>query len=69
MVELEALDAALTKLESQDARSADILKMRVIWGMTVAEIADSLDVSVSTIDRDWKWAKAWLADELGLIKS
>jgi RNA polymerase sigma factor (TIGR02999 family) len=67
VVEIEALDAALAKLEAQDARSAEILKMRVVWGMTVPEIAQALDVSDRTIDRDWKWAKAWLANELGWI--
>jgi len=67
-VEIDALESALRKLEARDPRSADILKMRVVWGMTAAEIADSLDASPSTIERDWKWAKAWLAKELGLIE-
>jgi DNA-directed RNA polymerase specialized sigma24 family protein len=68
VVEIDALDEALAKLEAEDPRSADILKMRVVWGMSMAEIADAMDVSVSTLDRDWKWAKAWLAGELGLIE-
>lgn len=67
VVEIDALDDALTKLEARDPRSADILKMRVVWGMTLDEIAEALDVSARTINRDWKWAKAWLANELGLI--
>jgi RNA polymerase sigma factor (TIGR02999 family) len=67
LVEIDALADALDKMEAQDPRSADILKMRVVWGMSVAEIAEALDISPSTIDRDWKWAKAWLAEELGLL--
>jgi hypothetical protein len=36
--------------------------------MTVPEVAQALDVSPSTVDRDWKWIKAWMADELGLTE-
>jgi RNA polymerase sigma factor (TIGR02999 family) len=66
LIELEDLSAALERLEALDARKADVVKMRVIWGMTVAEIADAMDISTNTVDRDWKFAKAWIADELGL---
>ena len=69
VVEIDALENALTALEARDPRSADILKMRVVWGMTLDEIAESLDTSSRTINRDWKWVKAWLANELGLIRN
>ena len=39
--------------------------MRIIWGMDTNQIAQSLDVSASTIERDWRFAQAWLADAVG----
>ena len=38
--------------------------MRVVWGLDATAIANSLDVSRSTVERDWRFAKAWLADEV-----
>jgi len=67
-VQVEDLASALDRLESLDARKADIVKMRVVWGMTVPEVAESLDISPSAVDRDWKFAKAWIADEVGLTE-
>lgn len=68
MVEVEALSQALDKLDELDQRKADIVKMRVVWGMTVPQIAEALEVSPSSIDRDWRFAKAWIADEVGLTE-
>lgn len=67
LVDLEALSAALEKLDGLDHRKADIVKMRVVWGMSVPQIAETLEVSPSSVDRDWRFAKAWIADEAGLI--
>lgn len=66
MVEIEALSQALDRLDELDPRKADIVKMRVVWGMTVPQVAEALDVSPSAVDRDWRFAKAWIADEVGL---
>ena len=68
MVEIEALSQALDKLDDLDQRKADIVKMRVVWGMTVPQIAEALEISPSAVDRDWRFAKAWIADEVGLIE-
>ena len=65
-IELEELAEALERLESLDPPKADVVKMRVVWGLGVPEIAESLGVSVSTVERRWRFAKAWLADEFGL---
>lgn len=65
-IDIEALVAALDRLEHLDSRKGDIVKMRVVWGMTVPEVAEALDVSPSSVDRDWRFAKAWIADEVGL---
>jgi RNA polymerase sigma factor (TIGR02999 family) len=66
-VDIEELVQVLESLDRLDPRRAEIVKMRVVWSMTVPEVAELLDVSASSVDRDWRWAKAWMADELGLI--
>lgn len=55
-----AVDEALSELEALDARQAKIIEMRFFVGMTVAEVADQLQVSKRTIEADWTMAKAWL---------
>ena len=59
------LDEALTMLETLDPRAAKVVEMRHFGGMTEAEIAEELGVSLKTIMRDWKWARAWLLAYLG----
>lgn len=59
-----ALDDALGRLEALDARQARVVECRVFAGLTVEETADALDVSSSTVKRDWRTARAWLAREL-----
>lgn len=58
------LDVALSKLETLDARAARVVELRFFGGLEVAEIAAVLDVSVITVKRDWKAARAWLAGRL-----
>jgi RNA polymerase sigma factor (TIGR02999 family) len=62
--EVPALVKALEKLEKQYARKADVVKYRFLWGLSVAETAEALGVGPATVDRDWRFAKAWLAKEL-----
>lgn len=61
-IDVERFAEALEKLEAVSPRRADVAKMRVIWGLNLRQVADSLDVSPSTIDRDWRFAKAWLSE-------
>lgn len=63
-VDIEALDTALEKLAKLDARKADVVRYRVLWGLTVPQISHTLGVAVATVERDWSFAKAWLAKEL-----
>ena len=63
--DLVALDDALTALASVDARKAQVVEMRFFGGLSVEETAEALKVSVDTVMRDWKLAKAWLLRELG----
>lgn len=60
---VESLAGALDKLEAMDARKSDVVKLRVIWGLEMREIAESLEISLATVERDWAFAKAWLARE------
>lgn len=62
-IEIESLSTALQELESIDSRQADVVKMRVVWGLNMEEIALALDMSASTVKRDWRFAKAWLTEE------
>ncbi len=62
-IEVEALTQALERLEALDSRQAEVVKMRVVWGFEINEIADALGTSASTVKRDWRFAKAWLMDE------
>lgn len=56
---------ALERLEALDERSAEVTKLRLLWGLTVPEIAETMDVSVSTVEREWRFARRWLATRLG----
>jgi RNA polymerase sigma factor (TIGR02999 family) len=55
-----ALDQALAELEGFDPRQSQIVVLRYLGGLTVEETAHVLAVSVATIKREWKVAKAWL---------
>jgi RNA polymerase sigma factor (TIGR02999 family) len=59
-----ALDAALAKLSKLNPRQATMVEHRFFGGLSVAETAESLDVSEATILRDWRAAKAFLAREI-----
>lgn len=65
ITELPDLVRALDDLEELDARLAQTVTLRVLWGMTSTEVAEVLDVSRATVDRDWRFARAWLATRLG----
>ncbi|MBK7404399.1 MAG: sigma-70 family RNA polymerase sigma factor [Phycisphaerales bacterium] len=62
---LLALDEALRKLEGEDARLGEIVMLRYFAGLTQAETAAALGVSERTIERDWRYIRAWLRRELG----
>jgi RNA polymerase sigma factor (TIGR02999 family) len=59
------LDDALERLRRLDARLAQIVELRAFGGLTIEEAAHVLDVSPSTVKREWRTAKAWLTRELG----
>jgi RNA polymerase sigma-70 factor (ECF subfamily) len=58
--ELVALDEALSELARLDARKSRVVELRYFGGLSLEETADVLEVSVMTVRRDWRAAKAWL---------
>jgi RNA polymerase sigma factor (TIGR02999 family) len=60
-----ALDEAIQKLQAEDARLAEIVMLRYYSGLSVEETAAVVGVSVSTLTRDMRYARAWLAGVLG----
>jgi RNA polymerase sigma-70 factor (ECF subfamily) len=62
--EILALDEALDRLASFDARQARIVEMKFFAGLSVEEIAQILNISVRTVKRDWNLARAWLYGQL-----
>jgi len=62
--EMVMLDEALKKLAKFDERKAMIVDLRYFGGRTIEEIADHLDVSPSTVDREWRITRAWLYREI-----
>ncbi|HVJ82259.1 MAG TPA: ECF-type sigma factor, partial [Planctomycetia bacterium] len=59
-----ALDEALRGLESEAPEKAQLVKFRYFAGMTTAEAAEALGISVATAERRWTFARAWLLAEL-----
>lgn len=60
-----SIDHALKRLETYDERQVCVVECRYFGGLTVEETAETLGISVSTVSRDWKMARAWLNRELG----
>jgi len=61
-----ALDHALDRLAELDNDLARIVELRAFGGLTIEEVAVVLGVSPTTAKREWRTAKAWLTNELGL---
>ena len=62
--DLLALDEALAKLEANDPVKAQLVKLRYFSGLSEEDAARVLGISRATVQRHWRYAKAWLLDEL-----
>jgi RNA polymerase sigma factor (TIGR02999 family) len=62
--DLLALDDALQRLAEKDRVKAELVQLRVFAGVTLAEAAGILGLSISTADRYWAYARAWLRVEI-----
>lgn len=60
-VNLLDLHEALDRLGETDARKARIVELKFFGGLTTEEIAEALGISAATVERDWKFARAWLS--------
>jgi RNA polymerase sigma factor (TIGR02999 family) len=70
MVAIEGVDVldlstALEELAGLDERQARVVELRFFGGLEAEEVADVLGVSLSTVERDWRAARAWLFQRLG----
>ena len=64
-LDVVAVHEALDRLAEVDARQAQVMTLRYFGGMTVSEVAEALGVSIVTVERDWRLARAWLVGRLG----
>ena len=64
LIDLVALDEALTALAEQDPRKAQVVELRFFGGLNRHEAAEVLGITLRTVDRDWNYAQAWLQREL-----
>lgn len=64
-IDLLALEQALTQLEALDARCGQVMHLTYFGGLAQDEIATLLNVSIPTVKRDLRFARAWLLTALG----
>lgn len=64
--ELLALDEALERLGQIEPRAAEVVKLCFFVGMTQAQAARELGISLATVERTWAFARAWLFREIGI---
>ena len=60
-----ALDEALERLAGEDARAEQVVELRYFAGLSLEQVASTLGLARRTIDRDWRFARAFLHDQLG----
>jgi RNA polymerase sigma factor (TIGR02999 family) len=63
--DLLALDEAIEQLRAEKPHLAEVVLLRYFSGLSVEETADVIGRSVSSVTRDWRFARAWLAGRLG----
>lgn len=63
-VDVELLDAALTRLGAMDPELARLVELRFFGGLSIEETAEVLGVSPATVKRSWATARAWLRREM-----
>jgi len=64
-IDMMALDGLLERLAEANAMQAKIVELRLFGGLTTQEIAEALDTSVRTVERHWRFARAWLRLHMG----
>ncbi len=64
--EVLALDRALTELSTLDPKQARLVELRYFGGLSLEETANFLEISPTTVKREWRVAKAWLYRRLSM---
>ena len=64
VTDLLALNEALEELAASDERKSRIVELRFFSGLTLEEIAQVLSVTRRTVDRDWRYARAWIRERM-----
>ncbi len=59
-----AVHQAVERLEADDPRKGEIVNLRVFAGLTTEETAKALGISPRTVEREWRYIRAWLYDQL-----
>lgn len=62
--DFEAIDQAMEELGQLDPRSAQVVELRFFGSLSLEEVAGYLKVSLSSVERDWRFARAWLMERL-----
>jgi RNA polymerase sigma factor (TIGR02999 family) len=63
-IDILAVHEALDRLGELNARQSQVMTLRYFGGLTVPEVAAALNVSIVTVERDWRLARAWLVGQL-----
>ena len=63
-LDIVAVHEALDRLAELNERQGQVMTLRYFGGLTVPEVAAALEVSVVTVERDWRLARAWIRDQL-----
>jgi len=63
-VDILGIHVALDKMSAAFPRAARVVELRFFGGLDFAETAQVLDVSLSSVERDWRFARVWLQDEI-----
>jgi RNA polymerase sigma factor (TIGR02999 family) len=66
--DLLMLDEALHRLTEVHERAAEVVKLCFFVGLTQVQAAKELGLSISTVEREWSFARAWLFDEMKRIR-
>lgn len=64
-VDFEELDAALRELTALNERTGRVVELRFFASLSIDETAEVMEISVSSVEREWRFARAWLMDRLG----
>ena len=67
--DLVALDDALRSLAEMDPRKSQVVELRFFGGLNIEETAEVLNISSMTVQREWRWAKAYLHREISKVSS